>query len=136
MNNTKPILHISIYYRGSSKSKTKLNKQLTAYTKKLLRNPWEPSVDICLDTFGAKEEKLVQLELLYDTVISYRTKQRSTTIEELYAFVILLISLTRQRLYENNPNSKTEDLMIMSILPSNADDQANNGYDIQWSLGQ
>ena len=73
---------------------------------------------------------------MYDTVITYNTKQVLTTIKELYTLVILLISLTRQRLYENKPNSKTEDLMIVSMIPSNADDQSNNDYDIQWSLGQ
>lgn len=131
MNNNKPTLHISIYYRGNSKLKTKLNKQLSAYTTRLLSNPCEPPVDICPDTFDTQEEKQIQQELIYDTVITYYTKQRLTTIKELYIFVILLVSLTRQRLYENNPNSKTEDLIIISIIPSNADDQANNGYDIQ-----
>jgi hypothetical protein len=136
MNNNKPILYISIYYRGSSKSKTKINKQLTSYTKRLISNPWEPDVNICLDTFDAQEEKQIQQELMYDTVITYNTKQVLTTIKDLYTIVILLISLTRQRLYVNKPNSKTEDLMIISIIPSNADDQSNNDYDIQWSLGQ
>ena len=136
MNNNKPILRISIYYRGSSKSKTKLNKQLLAYTKRLLNNPCEPSVDICLDTFDAQKEKQIQQELIYDTVITYNTKQVLTTIKELYTLVILLISLTRQRLYENNPNSRSEDLLIISIIPSKAEDQANNDHDIQWSLGR
>jgi hypothetical protein len=134
--NNKPILHISIYYRGSSKLKTKLNKQLTAYTKRLISNPWELAVNICLDTIDAQEEKQIQQQLMYDTVITYNTKHVLTTIKELYTLVILLISLTRQRLYENKPNSKTVDLMIISIIPSNADDQSNNDFDIQWFLGQ
>jgi hypothetical protein len=101
-----------------------------------LNNPCEPSVDICLDTFDAQKEKQIQQELIYDTVITYNTKQVLTTIKELYTLVILLISLTRQRLYENNPNSRSEDLLIISIIPSKAEDQANNDYDIQWSLGR
>ncbi len=132
----RPILHISILYSGNSKLKTKLKKQLSVYTERLLSSLWEPSVDICLDTFSSHEEKHVQQELIYDTVVSYRTKQRLTTTEELYTIIILLISLTRQRLYENNPNFKTEDLMIISITPSDADDQATNNYDIEWSLGK
>lgn len=108
MNANKPTLHISIYFRGNSKFKTKLNKQLSAYTKRLLSNPWEPSVDICLDTFDTQEEKQVQQELIYDTVISYSTRQVLKTFKELYTFVILLISLARQGLYENNPNPQTE----------------------------
>ncbi|WP_054695787.1 hypothetical protein [Syntrophomonas palmitatica] len=63
MNSNKPVLHISIYYRGSSKSKIKLKKQLSAYTKRLLSNPWKPSVDICLDTFDEQEEKQILQEL-------------------------------------------------------------------------
>lgn len=136
MNKNKSILHVSIYYRGNAKSKTNLNKQLSAYTKRLLSNPCEPSVDICLDTLDAQEEKQIQEELIYDTVITTNTKQRLTTAKEIYTFVILLISLTRQRLYENSPNSKTEELMIISIISSKADDQSNNTYDIQWFLGQ
>ncbi len=34
----KPILHISIYYRGSSKSKAELKKPLSTYAKRLLSN--------------------------------------------------------------------------------------------------
>jgi hypothetical protein len=101
MNNNKPILYVSIYYQGSSKSKAKLNKQLSAYAKRLLGNPCEPSVDICLDTFDAQEEKQIQQELIYDTVITYGTKQVLTTIKELYTFVILLISLTLSALQGN-----------------------------------
>lgn len=57
MNNNRPILHISIYYQCSSKSKTKLHKQLFAYAKRRLSDPWEPYVDMCLDTFDSQEEK-------------------------------------------------------------------------------
>ncbi len=60
INSNKPKLHVSIYYRGSSKSKTELRKHLSTYVKRLLSNPWEPSVDISLDTFSAQEEKQFQ----------------------------------------------------------------------------
>ncbi|MDD2401923.1 MAG: hypothetical protein PHD60_06975 [Clostridia bacterium] len=136
MNSDKPVLHISIYYRGNSKSKTALKRQLSIYTKRLLSNPWEPSVDICLDTFDEQEEKQVLQELTYDTLITYHTKQILSTNQELYTFIVLLISLSRQRLYEINPNSRAEDWLLISITPSNADDQINNDYDIQWSIGQ
>lgn len=136
MNSYKPVLHISIFYRGSSKSKTALKKQLSAYAKRLLNNPWEPSVDISLDTFDEQEEKQVLQELTYDTVITYHMNQTLSTNQELYTIVILLIGLTMQRLYENNPSFKPEDWMVISVTPSNADDQTNNDYDIQWSLGQ
>jgi len=63
-------------------------------------------------------------------------KQILSTSQELYMMVIFLISLTMQRLYENNPNSKPEDWILTSITPLNADDQANNDFDIQWSIGQ
>lgn len=136
MISDKPILHISIYYRGSSKSKAELKKPLSTYTKKLLSNPWEPSVDICLDTLNAHEEQQVLQELTYDTVITYHMKQPLTTNQELYTIVVLLISLSRQRLNGINPNSRAEDWLLISITPSNADDQTNNEYDIQWSIGQ
>lgn len=136
MNSDKPVLHISIYYRGSSKFKTELKKQLSLYTKRILSNPWEPSVDICVDTFDEQEEKQVLQELTYDTVVTYNAKQTLSTNQELYTTVVLLISLSRQQLYEINPNSRTEDWMLISITPSNADDQNNDVCGIQWSIGQ
>ncbi len=132
----RPILHISIYYKGSSITKAVLKKQLSTYIKKLISNPWEPAVGICLDTFDEREEKQIQQQLMYDTVITYNTKHVLTTTKELYTLVILLISLTRQRLYEINPNSRAEDWFLISITPSDADHQSNNHYDIQWSFGQ
>jgi hypothetical protein len=116
----------------------KLNskKQLSRYSKRLLRNPWEPSLDICLDTLDAQKEQQVLQERTYDTVITYHMKQPLTTNQKLYTFVVLLISLSRQRLYEINPNSRAEDRMLISITPSNTEDQTRNDYEIQWSLGQ
>lgn len=116
----------------------KLNskKQLSRYSKRLLRNPWEPSLDICLDTLDAQKEQQVLQERTYDTVITYHMKQPLTTNQNLYTFVVLLISLSRQRLYEINPNSRAEDRMLISITPSNTEDQTRNDYEIQWSLGQ
>ena len=53
------------------------------------------------DTFDAQEEKQIQQELIYDTVITYGTKQELTTIKELYTFYNLLISLTLSALQGN-----------------------------------
>ncbi|HRC90172.1 MAG TPA: hypothetical protein PK910_09170 [Bacteroidales bacterium] len=136
MNSNRPVLHISIYYRGSSKIKTTLKRQLSTYIKRSSSNPDEPSVDICLDTFDEQEEKQVLQELTYDTVVTYHTKQTLSTDQELYTIVVLLISLTMQRLYENNPRFNPEDWMLISVIPSNTDTQANNDFDIQWSTGQ
>ncbi len=136
MNSNKPVLHISIYYQGSSKFKPTLKRQLSAYAKRLLSNPWEPSVDTSLDTFDEQEVKQVLQELTYDTVITYHMNQTLSTNQELYTVVILLISLTMQRLYENYPNFKPKDWMLISITPSDDNDQDNNDYDIQWSIGQ
>ena len=136
MNSNRPVLHISIYYRGSSKIKTTLKRQLSTYIKRSSSNPDEPSVDICLDTFDEQEEKQVLQELTYDTVVTYHTKQTLSTDQELYTIVVLLISLTMQRLYENNPRFNPEEWMLISVIPSNTDTQANNDFDIQWSTGQ
>lgn len=53
--NNRPKLHVSIYYDGYLKLKTKPNRQLSAYSERLLSSPWEPSVKICLDTFSTQE---------------------------------------------------------------------------------
>lgn len=52
----RPLLHVSINYQGNSILKTNLKKQLSAYTVRLLGNPLESPVDICLDTISAKEK--------------------------------------------------------------------------------
>ena len=132
--NNRPKLHVSIYYDGNSKFRANLKKLLSIYSERLLSSPWEPSVNICMDTFSTQEERQVQQELLYDAVLPYHTKQSLTTAKDLYIIVILLISLARQRLYENNPDPTIEDLMLISIMPSQADNQ-NNDYDIKWYLG-
>ena len=62
-------------------------------------------------------------------------KQTLSTDQELYNIVVMLIRLTMQQLYENSRNSKPEDWMLISIIPSNADDKANDDYDIQWAIG-
>jgi len=102
----------------------------------MLNEQWEPIVEIHLDSIDIHGEKQIQQELIYDRVVTYHMKKSITSIEELYTIAILLISLARQRLYENSPNSKTENLMIISITPTNNDDPANDIFDIQWSIGQ
>lgn len=129
-------MHISIHYRGNSKYKNSLNQQLSAYSKRMLNEQWEPIVEIHLDSIDIHGEKQIQQELIYDRVVTYHMKKSITSIEELYTIAILLISLARQRLYENSPNSKIENLMIISITPTNNDDLANDIFDIQWPIGQ
>lgn len=132
MNSNQTLLNVSIYYRGSSKSKTALKKRLSAYSQRLLNDPWEFPADICLDTFHTKKEKQVQQELMSDTIITNTIKQMLPTIKEIYTVIVLLISLARQRVFENNPNPKADAWLILSIVPANTDEQAK----IQWSLGQ
>ena len=136
MISDRPTMHISIHYRGNSKYKTSLKQQLSAYSKRVLSEPWEPFVEIHLHSIDIHEKKQVHQELIYDSVVTYHMKKAIASIEELYTIAILLISLARQRLYENSPNSKTENLMIISITPTNNDDPANDIFDIQWSIGQ
>ncbi len=136
MNGNKPVFHISIYCRGCNKSKATLKRQLSAYANRLLSNPWEPSVHISLDSVDKLKEKQVIQELTYDTVITYHIKQPLFTDQDLYTAVILIIGLTMQRLYEVNLNSKSEDWMLISITPPDKDNQSNDSYDIQWSIGE
>ncbi|HFI0408995.1 TPA: hypothetical protein ACGOX2_000832 [Streptococcus suis] len=136
MISDRPTMHISIHYRGNSKYKKSLKQQLSAYSKRVLSEPWEPFVEIHLDSIDIHGEKQIQQELIYDRVVTYHMKKAIASIEELYTIAILLIGLARQRLYENSPDSKTENLMIISITQSNNDDPANDIFDIQWSIGQ
>lgn len=136
MISNRSTMQVSIHYRGKSKYKKSLKQQLSTYSKRILSEPWEPIVEIHLDSIDIHGENQVQQELIYDRVVTYHMKKSIASIEELYTIAILLISLARQRLYENNPNAKTENLMIISITPSNNDNPANDIFDIQWSIGQ
>ena len=136
MNSNQPILHVSIYYQGNSKSRAKLNTRLSVYAQRLLSDPWESSADIYLDTYLVQKEKQVQQEAIYGNIITNSLKQILPTHKEIYTVSVLLISLARQRVFENNPNTKADAWLIISIVPSTTDDLANKNYDIQWSLGQ
>ena len=136
MNNSRPTLHISIYCQESPKSKTKLYKKLSAYADRVSCDPSEPFIDLCLDTFDSRNEKLVQQALIYDTVISYSIKQKLKDVDELFAAAIILIDLTRKRLYDNNANCNIEDWMMMAVIPSKPNSKTDKSYDIEWSLGR
>jgi hypothetical protein len=72
MNNSKPILHISIYYQYCSKIKKELRKKLSAYSKRLVEDICNPLVDIRIDTLDTQEEKKVLMELSY-----HKTRKKS-----------------------------------------------------------
>ena len=86
-----PILHVSIYYRGCSKFRTELRKHLSSYTKRLLSNPWEPTVDICLDTFNTQEAKRVQQEL-YILRLLLIARNRSIRLQRNYILLLFCSS--------------------------------------------
>lgn len=55
MNNSRPILHISIYYQGNCQSKNELRKKLSAYSKRLVKDTCNPFIDISIDTFNIRQ---------------------------------------------------------------------------------
>lgn len=134
MNNLNPVFHVSIYYPGCSESISILKKQLTAYSKKLKRDPDESAVSIRLDSLDAHAEKCIQQELTYDTVVSYSLNRTLKSAMELYTTVILLISLERQRLYEINPSTRIEDWMMISLILTDMNNPECCDYDIQWKI--
>ena len=58
----------------------------------------------------------------------FNVKQTFKDIGQLYVFIIILVGLTLQKLFENNPDN----WMIISIIPSKTSDV----YDIEWSLNK
>lgn len=70
--------------------------------------------------------------MLYDAVATNEIIKTLTTTNQIYTFAVLLISLTLQRLYEDNPDCKSEDWMLISFTPSK---ENVNIYNIGWSIG-
>lgn len=133
MDNNSLVLHVVINYQGDSKVKTKLHKKLIAYAKKISDDPYEPSIDISMDNSYLKKVKAALQALTCDTISNFNVKRPLKDIEQLYLFIIILLSLTLQRLFENTPdNTIIDNWMIISIIPSKTSDV----YDIKWSLGK
>ncbi|NMA73158.1 MAG: hypothetical protein GX963_03155 [Bacteroidales bacterium] len=132
MNNNRPILHISIYYSGSSQIKAHLRKKLTAYSKRLAEDPCNPIVDIRIDNLDAQEEKRVLLELSYDGVMTNSLSKQLKNAGNFYTVIATLAALTMQRLYEKNTSAGTENWLLISLTPLMI---SANTYKIKWLSG-
>lgn len=132
MNNRRPILHISIYYQSNSQIKNALCKKLSAYSKRLVEDPCNPLVDIRIDTLTAQKEKQVLLELSYHSVLTNSFVKPLKIADHFYTVIVALAALTIQRLYEKNPNTGTENWLLISLTPLKAGDET---YTIQWCIG-
>lgn len=132
MNNNRPILHISIYYQGSSQIKNALCKKLSAYSNRLVEDPCNPLVDIRFDTLDTQKEKQVLLELSYHSVLTNSFVKPLKSADHFYTVIVTLAALTIQRLYEKNPNTGTENWLLISLTSLKESDVTHN---IQWCTG-
>lgn len=132
MNNSRPLLHISIYYQSSSQIKNELRKKLSSYSKRLVEEPSNPLGDIKIDTLDTQEEKQVLLELSYHSVLTNSFVKPLKSADRFYTVIVTLAALTIQRLYEKNPNTGTENWLLISLTPLKKSDGT---YNIQWSSG-
>ncbi|WZX99545.1 hypothetical protein NSQ26_09415 [Bacillus sp. FSL W7-1360] len=132
MNNRRPILHISIYYQGNSQIQNALLKKISAYSKRLVEDPCNPLVDIRIDTLDTQEEKQVLLELSYHSVLTNIFVKPLKSTDQFHHVIITLAELTIQRLYEKNPNTGTENWLLISLTPLK---ESDSSYNIQWCTG-
>lgn len=130
--NQKPILHISIDYRGNSQIKKELNAKLYVFSKGLYKDPFNPIVNIRFDTQDTQIESKILLELSYYDVLTYSFEKPLKTAEHFYTIIVTLASLTMQRLYDKNPNTGTENWLLISLNPL---DEGDDIYNIQCSTG-
>ena len=132
MNNNKPVLHISIYFQGSSQIKKELRKNLSAFSRRLAKDPCNPIVNIRFDTLDSQREKQVLLELSYYCVVTNNFEKPFKSLSHFYTFITILSSFTINRLYEKNPDTGIENWLLISLTPLKASDDT---YNIQWSTG-
>lgn len=126
------ILHVSIYYQGSSQIKKELWEKLSSYSKRIADDISNPLVDIRIDTFDTQEEKQVLLELSYHSVLTNSFAKPLKCVDHFYTVIATVVALTIQRLYEKNPNTRTENWLLISLTPLKESDYT---YNIQWSSG-
>lgn len=132
MNNSRPILNISIYYQGSSQIKKELSKMLSNFSERLSQDPCNPLMNIKIDTLDTQEEKQILLELSYYNVVTTNFEKPLKNADHFYTVIVTLAALTIQRLYEKNPNMGIENWLLISLTPLK---ESDNTYNIQWSSG-
>lgn len=62
-----------------------------------------------MDTFEKQAETRIQQELLYNAVITKSVKMLLHGVDEIYTFLVILISLNSQRIYEKESRNNILD---------------------------
>ncbi len=89
-------------------------------------------MDIRFDAMDTQREKQVLLELSYYDVVIASFEKPFKNFSYFYTFIAIQSSLTINRLYEKNPNTGTENWLLISLTPLKAGDET---YTIQWCTG-
>lgn len=128
-------MDISVYYPGDSEIKARLRDRLTAYSLRLTNDPWESSINISMDGLTAQLMKFVDMASTSPDLITFSKRQLFKTCSELCDYIIILISLTRQRVLEKD-ELQSGDFLYISIIPLKPGDQSCLNYEIQWVTGK
>ena len=128
-------MDISVYYPGDSEIKARLRDRLTAYSLRLMNDPWEPSIKISMDELTAQLIKFVDMASTSADLITFSKRQRFKTFSELCDYIIILISLTRQRVLEKD-ELQSGDFLYISIIPLKPGDESCFDFEIQWVTGK
>lgn len=128
-------MDISVYYPGESEYRARLRDRLTAYSLRLMNDPWEPSVKISMDELTAQLMKFVDMASTSADLITFSKRQLFKTCSELCDYIIILISLTRQRVLEKD-ELQSGDFLYISIIPLKPADQTSLDFEIQWITGK
>ena len=128
-------MDISVYYPGDSEIKARLRDRLTAYSLRLTNDPWESSINISMDGLTAQLMKFVNMASTSPDLKTFSKRQLFKTCSELCDYIIILISLTRQRVLEKD-ELQSGDFLYISIIPLKRADQACLDFEIQWVTGK
>lgn len=130
MNNNQPVLHLSLYVDYSPSQKRELQKLLSDYTQRI--DQWNPAVDISIDSYDEHMEKQVKQEMLYDSTQTLSIQKSLPTVKQIYMANVIITGYALQRLYEDNPNSRAEDWMLLSFTHTG---ENQDMYNIEWAIG-
>lgn len=128
-------MDISVYYPGDSENKARLRDRLTAYSLRLMNDPWEPSINISMDGLTAQFMKFIDMASTLADLKTFSKRQLFKTCSELCDYIIILISLTRQRILVKD-DLQSGDFLYISIIPLKPGSESCLDFEIQWVTGK
>lgn len=88
-------------------------------------------MDISIDSYDEHMEKQVKQDMLYDSTQTLSFQKSLPTIKQIYMANVKITGYVLQCQYEDNPNSRAEDWMLLSFTHIGKNQDM---YNIEWAI--